>query len=74
MRPGALPIQQQILVDLVAPPVGAILWRWMTGGWSGGQGRYASEGMRRRRSTEFWVVLLLGYALMFGITFLSWLA
>lgn len=74
MRPGALPIQQQILVDLIAPPIGAILWRWMTGGWSGGQGRYASAETRRRRSTEFWVVLILGYALMFGMSLYNWFA
>jgi hypothetical protein len=71
MRPGALPIQQQILVDLIAPPMGAILWRFVTGGWAGAQN--ASEETRRRKSTEFWVVLVLGYILMFGISLYTWL-
>jgi hypothetical protein len=74
MRPGVLPVQQQILVDLIVPPVGAILWRWMTGGWPGARDVDASEETRRRKSTEFWVVLLLGYVLMFGISFYLWFA
>ena len=74
MQPGSLPMQQQILVDLIAPPVGAFLWRLMTGGWAGARAIDASEETRRRKSNEFWVILLLGYALMFGISLCTWLA
>jgi hypothetical protein len=74
MRPGALPIQQQILVDLIAPPVGALLWRLMARGWAGARAEDASEEARRRRSNEFWVVLILGYVLMFGISLYMWFA
>jgi hypothetical protein len=70
MRPGALPIQQQILVDLIAPPVGAFLWRLM----AAGRAVAPSEEAKRRKSNEFWVVLILGYALMFGISLWTWLA
>jgi hypothetical protein len=74
MRPGTLPIPQQILVDLIAPPVGAFLWRLMTAGRAGAPVDEASEAARRRNSNEFWVVLLLGYALMFGISLYTWFA
>jgi hypothetical protein len=74
MRPGALPIQQQILVDLITPPVGALLWRFMTRGGAGARVEETSEETRRRKSSEFWVVLLLGYALMFGISLYLWFA
>jgi hypothetical protein len=72
MRPGSLPIQQQILVDLIAPPVGAFLWRLMTVGRAGAPVEEAGEGARRSKSSEFWVVLLLGYVLMFGISLFTW--
>jgi hypothetical protein len=74
MRPGMLPIQQQILVDLIAPPVGALLWRFMTRGWAGARAVDASEETRRRNSNEFWMVLILGYVLMFGISLYLWFA
>ena len=74
MRPGVLPIQQQILVDLIAPPVGALLWRLVTGGWAGARALGASEEVRRRKSSHFWVVLILGYVLMFGLSLYTWFA
>ena len=73
MRPGALPIQQQILVDLIAPPVGALLWKLMARGRATAPDEDASETLRRR-SNEFWAVLIVGYLLMFGITLYTWLA
>jgi hypothetical protein len=74
MRPGALPVEQQILVDLIAPPIGALLWRVIAGGWPGARIGDASEETRRRRASEFWVILILGYLLMFGISFYTWFA
>jgi hypothetical protein len=72
MRPGGLSIQQQILVDLIAPSAGALLWRFISGGWAGAAAGDRSEETRRRRASEFWVVLVLGYCLMFGMSLYLW--
>jgi len=76
VRPGSLPISQIILLDLIVPPIGAILWRFMSGGWAiGVQGGKVSEDTRRRQWFEFWVLLCLAYLLMFGLTiYYAWLA
>jgi hypothetical protein len=75
MRHGGLPIQQQILVDLIAPPVGVLLWRLVTRGLAGpASAGQASEEVRRRQSREFWAILIVGYLLMFSITLYTWLA
>lgn len=74
MRPGSLPISQLILLDLIVPPIGAILWRLMAGGWAVGvQGGNVSEETRRRQWFEFFVLLGLAYLLMFGFTIYAWL-
>ncbi len=75
MRPGALPISQMILLDLIAPPIGAIIWRLMAGGWAGvAQGDEVSEETRGRQWAEFWAILGVGYFIMFGISIYGWLA
>ena len=74
MRPGGLSIQQQIVVDLIAPPIGAFLWRLIAGAGIGARANDASAETRRRKSSEFWVVLILGYFLMFGISLYTWFA
>jgi hypothetical protein len=75
VRPGSLPISQLILLDLFIPPIGAVLWRFMAGGWAAGvQGGKASEETRKRQWLEFWVLLGLAYAVMFGFTVYAWLA
>lgn len=74
VRPGALPIYQQIFLDVFIPPIGAVLWRFMAGGWASTvQGGKVSEVTRRRQSYEFWVILCLGYAIAFGIAIYGWL-
>ncbi len=65
---------QLILLDLIVPPIGAILWRLMAGGWAVGvQAGKVSEETRRRQWFEFWVLLGLGYILLFGFTIYAWL-
>jgi hypothetical protein len=74
IRPGALPIHEQILLDLLIPLAGAVLWRLMARGWAGVvQGAEISEETKKRQKREFWLLLIAGYALMFGITIYAWL-
>jgi hypothetical protein len=74
MRPGALPISQQFLLDLIAPPVLAIVWRFKAIGWARAvQGSKFSARTRDRQWMEFWAVLILGYLVMFGVTIYGWL-
>lgn len=62
-------ITQQVLLDVVAPPVGASLWWLMSRGWAGAvQGSNVSETTRKRQRRLFWVVLGMLYLLMFGTT------
>ena len=69
MRPGAYPLSEQIMYDLLIPPIAAFVWKLMAGGWgSVVQGGKLSERTRGRQWFEFWVVLALGYALLFGFT------
>jgi hypothetical protein len=74
MRPGALPIPQLILLDLVAPPIIAGIWWVMSRGWAGAvQGGSTSENTKQRQAKEFWVVLTLLYLMAFGVTMYAWL-
>lgn len=74
MRPGAAPISEQIMFDVIIPPVGAVLWWMMSRGWARSVQRgEISEQTRRRQKTEFWVILCLAYLLMFGITLYGFL-
>jgi hypothetical protein len=64
-----MPLTQQYLLDLVAPPVGACLW-WL---FSRGnaltlQGGNVSERTKKREKIGFFVVLALAYLIMFGGT------
>ena len=74
MRPGSLPISQLILLDLIAPPVIATVWRFKVGGWARAvQGGKVSEETRDRQRMEFWAVLILSYLVAFGVTIYAWL-
>jgi hypothetical protein len=74
MRPGAYPISQQILLDLVAPPIIAGAWWLMSGGLAGIiQGGSRSAETKSRQAQEFWALLILFYLIMFGITIYAWL-
>jgi len=74
MRVGALPISQQLLLDLIVPPAGAGVWWLMARGWAQAvQGGSASEETKARQRVEFWAVLGLAYLVMFGFTLYGWL-
>ena len=69
MHKGALPLSQQILLDIVVPPAGTLVWWLMSRGWASAvQGGKVSEATRRRQRRTAIVVLVAVYALMFGIT------
>jgi hypothetical protein len=68
-RQGALPIYQQLLLDLIAPPVVAGLWWALSRGWAlTVQGDSISEKTRVRQARLFWIVLILFYLVMFCTT------
>lgn len=69
IRPGALPLSQQIVLDLLLPPVAAALWWVVSTGWARlAQGGRISEKTKIVRRKMFWILLAGAYALMFGIT------
>ena len=64
-----MPLLQQYLLDLIAPPVLAILWWFFSRGTATVlQGGSVSEKTKRREKIGFVVVLALAYLLMFGGT------
>ena len=61
MRPGSLPIPQLILLDLIAPPVIATVWRFKAIGWARAvQGGKVSEETRARQRSEFYGLYVRG--------------
>jgi hypothetical protein len=74
MRPGSLPIGQMIALDIVGPPIGTCIWWLIARGWAGAvQGQSVSRTTRKRQKWEFWVILVVAYLLMFGITLYGYL-
>jgi len=68
VRPGALPLYQQILLAVFFPPVGAVFWWLMSRGLaSAAQGGAVNQRTERRQKIEFWVLLLIVYAMSFAI-------
>jgi hypothetical protein len=66
---GALPLTQQLLLDLLVPPVGALVWSHMVRGWATAiQGGVGIAKTRQRQKREFWAILIAAYVIMFGIT------
>ena len=64
-----LPLIQQILLDVVVPPIGATFVWLRARGWATTvQGGSVSEKTKRRQKIEFWLLLFAAYVLMFGIT------
>ena len=64
-----MPLMQQYLLDLIAPPVLATLWWFFSRGSATVlQGGSVSERTKRREKMGFFVVLTLAYLLMFGGT------
>jgi hypothetical protein len=64
-----MPVAQQILLDIIVPPVVAGLWWLMSRGWAGiVQAGTVSETTKTRQHKLFWVVLMVFYLLAFGTT------
>jgi hypothetical protein len=71
---GALPVWQQILLDLFVPPIGAVVWWLCSRGWALTiQGSAVSEQTRKREKRGAIILLAIAYLLMFGITIYAWL-
>ncbi len=69
MHGGALPLAQQILLDLLVPPVGTLVWWRMSRRWATlVQGGVVSETTRKRQKKVALVLLAIVYVLMFSIT------
>jgi len=69
IRHVAAPLSEQILYDIILPPVGAAIWWLMSRGWAGSvQGGSVSDTTKQRQKTEFIVILIATYVLMFSIT------
>jgi undecaprenyl pyrophosphate phosphatase UppP len=65
-----MPLAQQFLLDLVAPPVLAGLWWFFSRGWAAGvQAGQISSETRNRQKIGFFVVLALLYVAMLGLQF-----
>jgi hypothetical protein len=68
MRPGAAPLEEQLAVGVLGPPIVATLW-WLA---SRGlalviQGGSISEKTQRRQKKEFRVLLVTMYVLAIGV-------
>jgi hypothetical protein len=62
-------LMQQCLLDLIAPPVGVCLWWLFSRGTATAlQGGKVSDRTKKRQRIGFFVLLALGYAMMFGMT------
>ncbi len=68
MRPGALPLYEQILYDIFIPPAGTIVCWLMCKGLAIQLGTSNSEVVRGWTRSGFWIVLCAAYTLMFSIT------
>jgi hypothetical protein len=66
---GALPLSQQILLDVFVPPIGTLVWWLMSRGWATAvQGGEVSETTRKRQKKIALALLIIVYVLGFGIT------
>lgn len=69
MHEGALPLFQQVLLDVFVPPAGTLVWWLMSRALASAvQGGAASDATRKRQRKSALVLLLAAYVLMFGIT------
>jgi hypothetical protein len=73
-RPGALPLPQLLLLDLVAPPILVGFWWLMSRGWAVAiQRGPVSKETKTRQAKLFWAMLCLIYLMFFGGTIYAWL-
>ena len=65
----AVPFNNQLLLDTVAPPIIATIWFVLSRGWAHAvQGAEVSKQTKKRQAIGFFVVLGLLYILMFTAT------
>jgi hypothetical protein len=73
-RPGAAPLGEQLAILLLGPPIMAGLIWFMSRGWAlFVQGGVASDRTKRRQKVEFWIVLVVMYAIGIGMALYAWL-
>ena len=69
IRAGAASLSNQLLTDLLVPPVVAALWWVLSRGWAASvQDASVSQRTRRRQTVGFWLVLALAFAAMMSMT------
>jgi hypothetical protein len=68
VRSGALPISQQIMLDLLGPPIMTALWLLFSRGWLGLMGTSESETVRGWTQSGTWIILILLYVIGFSVT------
>jgi hypothetical protein len=67
--PDALPLYQQLLLDLIAPPIVAGLWWAFSRAWAiAVQGQPISVKTRTRQARLFWIALIIFYLTMISVT------
>lgn len=73
LKSGALPINQQIVLDLLVPPAVTAVWWLLTGGWSIVLGESASPNVVGRKRPATLDVLAVCYIVAFSITIYGYL-
>ncbi len=59
---------EQVLISTAGPPIIAVLWRLRARGWARTvQGGTVSEKTERRQKKEFWILLVVLYAIVIGV-------
>jgi hypothetical protein len=66
VRDGALPLGQQIALDLVAPPIITAIWWLLARGWAQSLG--TTDWALRWQKPATLAVLIAAYFIMFSIT------
>jgi hypothetical protein len=75
IRSGSLPLFEQVLIDLVGPPIGAGLFWLLSRGWAVKvQGGSVSDRTRARQIRGFWLVMGVSYLFMIAITVYGYLS
>jgi hypothetical protein len=74
MRSGAAPLWEQLVILILGPPIMTALWWIAARGWAlAVQGGTTSRKTKKRQRVEFFVVLILMYAVGFGVVLYAWL-
>lgn len=68
VRPGALPIGEQVLLDLLVPPAVTAIWWLLAGGWSALLGTSDSSAVMSWKKPATWMVLAICYVVAFSVT------